>query len=266
VLERVTFSNGVVAYVSPLLRGAGVPHAFSTRIGGVSDGPFASLNLGNPSGCPQQDESDNIAENYRRLHAAIGCGGRRRVFVHQVHGACVVDPAIASATDTIHGGQEIGRADAIVSDDASLILSVRTADCVPVLLASDNGCCVAAVHAGWRGVVANVVPAAVARFEDPRRVLATIGPSIGFDAFEVGAEVLAAFDGFPGHQAFVRRRDDGKGNVDLRRAIERQLQDVGVIRIDSTDRCTVTHSDEFFSHRREAGVTGRMAALIGAVA
>src|SRR5690606_9609394 len=110
----------------------GVPHAFSTRIGGVSQGPFATLNLGNPMGAAEQGPSDNIRDNYARLHAAIGCENRRRVFAHQVHGACVLDPATSPVTDTIHGGSEIGKADAIVSHDPALLLSVRVADCVPI--------------------------------------------------------------------------------------------------------------------------------------
>ena len=90
MLERVVCANAVVIYRSPLLAAAGVPHAFSTRVGGVSAGPFASLNLGNPGGCPTQDDDANIAENYRRLHDAIGCAARRRVFAHQVHIASAI--------------------------------------------------------------------------------------------------------------------------------------------------------------------------------
>ena len=270
VLERVTFDNGVIAYVSPLLRAAGVPHAFSSRLGGVSEGPFASLNLGNPGGCPQQDSGDNITENYRRLQSAIGCGGRRRVFTHQMHGPLVVDAATAAQTDVMYGGSEIGKGDGIFSRDPALLLSVRTADCVPVLLASADGRTVAAVHAGWRGVIAGVATAALRLFDQPAGVIAAIGPGIGFNAFEVGEDVVGkfeeAFGDFPGASSLVRRVGDGKGRVDLKSAIAFQLRRAGVLSIDTTERCTATHGEEFFSHRRDASVTGRMAAVIGAVA
>jgi hypothetical protein len=245
-----------------------VPHAFSTRIGGVSAGPFESLNLGNPSDHSEQDSTDNIAENYRRLTRSIGCEDRTRCFVHQVHG----DQVIRAEA----GGQvEHGRcADAIVSDDPAKLLSIRTADCVPILLATDDGRRVAAVHAGWRGVVAEIVPRAIEALHDlsgfvQAPLLAAIGPCIGFDAFEVGPEVLTEFDaafGFDVASSFTSRTPGGKGHIDLRRAIESQLVRSGIARdaIDITDRCTLTHSDEFFSHRRDRGLTGRMAALIGA--
>ena len=262
----MTAANAVVIYCSPFLTAAGVPHAFSTRSGGVSDGPFASLNLGNPGGVLQQDSTENIAENYRRLHAAIGCEQRRRFFAHQIHGNIVLDPARSPQTDSIHGGSEIGKGDALVATDPAILLSVRTADCVPVLLADADGRRVAACHAGWRGVIAGVVLEALKRFADPGRVIAAIGPSIGYDAFEVGPEVADEFDRVFGAQSPTRRLADGKARVDLKRALAIQFARAGVSpdRIDTTDLCTVTQADAFFSHRREHGITGRMAAVIGA--
>jgi polyphenol oxidase len=254
-----TTTAGVTFYRSTLL--AHVPHAFSTRLGGVSVGPFTSLNLGNPNGCPVQDDLANIAENYRRLQAAIGCEGRSRAQVHQVHG-CDVLPAPAGEAFDVHA-----KADGLTSDDPAKLLSVRTADCVPVLLASRDGRCVAAVHAGWRGVVAGIAPAAARLLTErygvaPEGLIAAIGPSIGADAFEVGPEVVAAFDA-----RYVRPLPAGKGLIDLRAVLADQLRAAGLgdDAVDTTDRCTVTHADEFFSHRRENGVTGRMASMIGAV-
>ena len=261
-MERRAATNGVVYYFSPLLERRGVPHAFSTRVGGQSPPPFDSLNLGNPSGCATQDDYGRIYANYDLLQAALRIGGRTRCWVHQVHGGAVVDVA-----DDFESGV---KADAMVTTDATKILAVRVADCVPVLLATDDGARVAAIHAGWRGVIAGVVPAAVARFRvrEPHRpdasIIAAIGPSISFDAFEVGPEVIEQFRQRFSTDAPVGMRDDGKGHVDLRAAIALQLQRAGVARedIDISDRCTVRDRDEFFSHRRDAGVTGRMAALI----
>lgn len=156
----------------------------------------------------------------------------------------------------------------MVSDDPSRVLAVRVADCVPVLLASDDGRCVAAVHAGWRGLIAGAVINALKLMPDPTSCVAAIGPCIGFEAFEVGREVLAEFERTFGVEAPIRRRDDGKGYVDLRAAIALQLRraKLAADRIDATDRCCFRDKDEFFSHRRDHGVTGRMAALIGAKA
>lgn len=256
-------AHAPVFYVSPLLEARGVRHAFSTRIGGVSPAPFDSLNLGNPSGCATQDDYARIYENYNLLQSAIGCTDEPRCWVHQVHGGEVVRVA---RNQPFQSGV---KADAIVSDDPSRILSVRTADCVPVLMASDNGRFVAAVHAGWRGVIAGVAVNAAKLLSDcssNQPIVAAIGPSIGFDAFEVGSEVLERFEQYFASRAPIRRRDDGKGYVDLREAIRIQLLDIGLApeHIDTTDRCTFRDSGEFFSHRRDHGVTGRMAALIAA--
>jgi YfiH family protein len=162
------------------------------------------------------------------------------------------------------------QADAIVSDDGARAVSVRVADCVPVLLSSRDGKLVAAVHAGWRGIAANVIGAAVRRMVDsharPQSMLAAIGPCIGREAFEVGQDVIAQFERIFGSAAPIQLREGGKGRADLREAARLQLIAAGLLPdcIDSTDRCTVTHGEEFFSHRRDRGVTGRMAAVIAA--
>jgi YfiH family protein len=265
MLERRTGSNGVIFYASPLLERLGVPHAFSTRIGGVSEGPFRSLNLGNPSGCAVQDDSAHVRENYRRLQAACGCGGRELCYVHQVHGAGVVRAEEGRGVDTS------AKADALVGSDRAKTLSVRVADCVPVLVAMEGGRTVAAIHAGWRGVVGGVVEAALAAVgsaDCTRTCVAAIGPCIGPDAFEVGPEVVGIFLGYFRGNAPIVRRVGEKGHVDLREAVRLQLVRAGVPpdRIDTTDRCTHRDAQEFFSHRRDNGVTGRMAAVISPAA
>lgn len=263
MLQRTISPTGVVTYVSPLLQRLGVPHAFSTRLGGISRKPFDSMNLGNPNGCEIQDLRDNIRRNYRLLQEAAGCAERELLYLHQIHGAHVV----RVTRDRPHDNNLKG--DALVSDDPSRVLSVRIADCVPVLLSSDDGKLVAAVHAGWRGAIAVVVLAALEEMNrssdvPAERIVAAIGPSISFAAFEVGAEVIEEFEKSFGPTAPVRRRPDGKGYVDLRESLLRQLHSAGVPenQIDTTDCCTFTHADQFFSHRRDKGITGRMAAII----
>ena len=220
------------------------------------------MNLGNPGGCDQRDDDRRISENYRFLQICIRAGHRRRRHVHQVHGNAVLN----ADARTFEDGQ---KADALFTEEAGQLVAIRTADCVPILIASGNGRRVAAVHAGWRGVVAGVLRATVIAMNvDRARLRAAIGPCIGFDAFEVGPEVLQAFAASFGDHAPIRSATTGKGYVDLRESCRMQLVEVGLSpeHIDTTDRCTFRDSDEFFSHRRDLGVTGRMAALIGPVA
>ena len=263
MLQRQTFPDGIVTYVSPLLRRIGVPHAFSTRLGGISPRPFDSLNLGNPTGCDVRDLRERILENYRLLKRAAGCDDRELLWLHQVHGSRVVSVRRGAAHDND------ARGDALVTDDPSRLLSVRVADCVPVLLSDEDGRTVAAVHAGWRGVVAGIVVEALRELarvanQPIERMIAAIGPAISFDAFEVGSEVLEEFERAFGREAPILRLNNGKGRVGLREALRRQLLGAGVRedRIDTTDRCTYRDADEFFSHRRDRGISGRMAAII----
>lgn len=260
MLRRRTAAHGVIFYSSPLLERLGVPHAFSTRHGGVSTGAFSSLNLGNPSGSII-DSGDNIAENYRRLFEAAGCDGKLRRSVFQVHGVDVAWMNRESA------GADQPCADAIACDDPACVACVRVADCVPVLLASGDGRIVAAVHAGWRGVVAGVVSAAVATLRKrigSQNIVAAIGPSIGPGHFEVGMDVVEEFRRVFGPSAPAQLKCGGKAHVDLRAGISLQLGACGVDpdHVESTDRCTSRDGDEFFSHRRDRGITGRMAAII----
>lgn len=260
MLKRRIGGNSAVFYVSAALERVGVPHAFSTRQGGLSPAPFDSLNLGNPSGCSIQDDRERIEANYERLIAAAGCPAGEVLRVHQIHGNKVAAVVTGEAFDISQQG------DALVSSDPRRTISVRVADCVPILIAGGDGGTVAAVHAGWRGIVGGVIPATLREMSRKHsgEFVAAIGPCIGGDAFEVGVEVLAEFEKLFGSAAPIRRLPDRKGRVDLRAAAKMQLIGGGVReeRIDSTDRCTFEHREEFFSHRREYGVTGRMAALI----
>jgi YfiH family protein len=265
-LIRRTTENGVVVYVSPQLEQIGVHHGFSTRIGGTSPAPFDSLNLGNPNGVELQDDRSRIAGNYDRLLVAVGLAGRPRYFVHQVHGAEVA--VVRSSMFSVDQ-----KADALATELPGTVVSVRVADCCPVLLSSKDGRAVAAIHAGWRGTVGGVIPATIKVLCElsgakPTDLLAAVGPCIGMDAFEVGPEVLAEFAREFGGDALIRRRPDGKGHADVPGGCRTQLIRAGVPadRIDTTDRCTFRDAGEFFSHRRDRGVTGRMAAVIAPVA
>lgn len=294
MLERVQAANGVVFYRSPKLSAAGVAHAFSTRVGGISTGAFASLNLGNPSEGSTRDPWDNIVQNHQRLYDAIKIAPRARLSCHQVHGCGVVRFAGGDWPEPQPQG------DAIVSTDPTVVASVRVADCVPVLLATPDGRVVAAVHAGWRGVVAGVVTETIRAMRETARessrdearsdaqdaskgardgsrrvrdashnargieLIAAIGAGISAERFEVGPEVAREFaERFPDVDC-VRPGAGDRSFVDLQRVIVHQLVRAGMSEhaIDITDRCTVRDADEFFSHRRDRGVSGRMSALI----
>ena len=262
MLERVEHDNGVVTYASPRLRAAAVVHAFSTRIGGISEGPYASLNLGSLAKGDEGDSNVAVAENFRRLRAALGREQARRVIVRQVHGGAVWRAPAAPLRP-----EEAPEADAIVSTEPAHLLTVRVADCVPVLLASRGGAVVAAVHAGWRGLVAGVIGQAVgqlAQMVDVGELVAAVGPHIGAAHFEVGPEVVQAFE-HAGLGEAVREHVGGKAHVDMLEAALMQLE-AGGVRRDQVDfdagLCTFERVGEFFSHRRDAGATGRMAAVI----
>ncbi len=274
VLLRIMFDlvktvGGVEYLQSGLLRKMGVPHAFSTRIGGVSSGPFSSLNLGNPQGAAQQDSATNIRMNQQRLAATIESADAPVAWVRQVHGnqtAVLLAGELAQQPDMLlrrFSGQTA--ADAIVCNAAGVLLSMRIADCAPILLATLDGTMVAAIHAGWRGAVANAAGQALSEMgklgAKPAHIVAAIGPAIGPEAFEVGHEVAAEF-GRAGLGEAVKTGNGGKPHIDLSQALEIQLRAAGLKEIDTCELCTVANKQWFFSHRRENGITGRMAAMI----
>lgn len=259
-LIRVEYENGVVTYESPLLRTAGVPHAFTTRIGGVSPAPYDSLNLAALIHDPDADDSKNVAANFRKVRKALDCRKHIRVQVNQVHGSAVYLPPSEPVRPV-----DAPRADAIATDKPGLMLMVRVADCVPILLTGGDGRIVSTVHAGWRGIVAGVVSEAVRALEQlgATQPIAAVGPCISEKHFEVGPEVVEAFENI-GLENAVRRDGYAKPHIDLAAAVQCQLEASGIptARIDRTDRCTFQHADAFFSHRRDRGRTGRQAALI----
>lgn len=254
---------------SRLLSDAGIPHAFSTRRGGVSTGIFDSLNFGNPGDLegPRRDPPATIAANLARVLAALNVPAREIVQVHQVHGDHVHALRRGHPAHETPPG-EITKADALVTNDPQRMIAVRVADCTPVLLASADGSIVSAVHAGWRGVVAGIVPRALREMEalgaDPRGIIAAIGPCISVQHFEIGPEVVAQFRNALGADTpHVRETSGGKGHADMQGALSEQLRHAGVRSIDAVARCTVAEPEFFFSHRRDRGLTGRMIGLIG---
>lgn len=236
--------------------------AFTTRPGGVSEGPHASLNLGTGSG----DDPARVAANGRRLAEALGFppGGLARL--RQVHGA---DVALVTAPGPP------GEYDAAVTDRPGVVLLVLAADCVPVLLVDPDRPAVGAVHAGWRGVAADVPGAAVRRMAEafgsrPCRLRAAIGPAIGPCCYEVDEPVAERFaeTGLAFEQPLAVEGPPREGRrrwrLDLAAAIARRLHDAGVpaAGVSAAGLCTACRPDLFFSHRRDGPGTGRQAGLV----
>ena len=270
---------------------AGVRAIFSTRAGGCSHPPWDSLNLGDHVG----DEPLHVAANRASFQQAIAS---RPVFLKQVHGVAVelLEPSTPDGAV----------ADACISTQRGLACTIMVADCLPVLLASLDGTVVAAAHAGWRGLAGvdahgkvgkkGILEAVLTAFQVSNQpagqslhaqaapeIIAWLGPCIGPMAFEVGADVKAAFEaGQPGASPFFKARvrapaqdtsqatsqnkSPDKYWADLAGLARARLQALGVSQIYGNDGtpawCTVSNPSRFFSHRRDAGVTGRMAASI----
>ena len=226
----------------------------TTRNGGVSAGPCASLDLGTvPPSDAARDELRAVAENRRRVQAFLPSAP---AWLEQVHGADVAVVASQRAASPL-------RVDAAVTREAGVVLAVRVADCMPVLFADSAGEVVGIAHAGWRGLAAGVLENTVAAMRcAPEGVIAWLGPAIGPSAFEVGADVRDAFVN-PDPRAtaaFVAGRP-GKWHADLEALARMRLARAGVASIHGGGMCTASDSQRFFSFRRDRA-TGRMAAFV----
>jgi polyphenol oxidase len=232
--------------------------AMSTRAGGVSNGAYASMNLGYST----DDDRANVYENERRIAADLNINTDDIRWVHQIHGN-VVHHAEALPVNHPLGATEI-KGDAIVSHTAGLVCGIKIADCMPVLFASVDGDVVAAAHAGWRGLCGGVLEKTVTACNVlPARLIAWCGPCIGPLKFEVGEEVR---DAFIAHDvgakvAFNATATGGKFLCDLSTLAMQRLRSAGVNNVSFSRRCTVSEPDVFFSHRRDR-ISGRMAAFV----
>jgi len=252
-------TDGVVLYRFEGLSGAdGLIHAVLTRIGGVSRGPYATLNLGHTVG----DDLAAVEENHRRALSALGLDPRQVVSPYQVHGARV------GVVGRGHLGTVQPATDGLVTTAPAVPLLMRFADCAPVLLFDPVRRVVGMAHAGWRGVVAGIVEATIQTMMErlgcnPADLWAGIGPTIGPCCYAVGPEVAAAVEAACPPGAEVVRRADGQTYFDLPAAVQVQLRAAGVEQIEDASLCTACHVEEFFSHRAECGRTGRFGVVVG---
>jgi len=221
----------------------------TTRQGGVSQGRYASMN----PAAHVDDDPAAVMTNRQTLQQALGLPGPP-VWLQQVHGTEVVNAATAKGSPM---------ADAAWCSQPGIVCAVLTADCLPVLLADTAGQCVAAIHAGWRGLAAGVIEQAVIAMGRPgETLLAWLGPAIGPLAFRVGDEVRDAFmvHDQEANGAF-RQGSDGAWFADLYQLARQRLADCGVTAVYGGEYCSFTDPERFYSYRRD-GATGRMATLI----
>jgi purine-nucleoside/S-methyl-5'-thioadenosine phosphorylase / adenosine deaminase len=238
----------------------GARAVFSTRLGGVSEGPYRSLNLG----ILTDDARERIGANRERLATALGRDAAGIAMGLQVHGTAVevrAGPEDSSAYSDPRAAR-LREADAQVTRSAEVTPLVLVADCVPLVLTA-GGAAVAAVHCGWRGIAAGLVDRALEALSgladcEPADAAAAIGPGVGPCCYSVGGEVRQAFQE-RGHGEDVL----GGGRLDLALAVRRDLERIGVPRdrIAASGICTSCNPELFFSHRRDGGVTGRQAGL-----
>jgi YfiH family protein len=233
----------------------GAQAVFSTRDGGVSEGPYESLNLG----ILTDDQPARVARNRESLASALGRDPAAVAMGWQVHAADVQvhhQPPVQGRQGYGSPGDDLARVDAQVTDSADVTPLVLVADCVPMALAAPGA--VAMVHCGWRGVASGIVEhavTAVRRLSGGGELSAAVGPAIGPCCYEVGPEVSDVFTR-SGHADAL----DGQ-MLDLPRVVGRKLEALGVSDVVLARVCVSCHPELFFSHRRDGGVTGRQAGL-----
>lgn len=257
--------NGVTFVCADDL-GSGVSHGFSTRLGGVSEGIYDSLNLGLSRG----DDRSAVEENFRRFCAAVGADRERMVLSAQVHGDAV---RCCTAADAGYGlTRDIPyEADGLATDVPGLTLAVFSADCLPILIHDPVRRAVAAVHAGWRGTALGIAERACEKLRDcygsdPGDLRAAIGPGISACCFETDADVPNAMTAALGKAAlpFIFSEGNGRFRVDLKGLNAYRLERFGLSRenIAISPDCTACRSEKYWSHRVTRGERGSMAAII----
>ena len=254
--------EGVPFLTFPKLEEAGVTHGFSTRLGGVSEGIFASMNLSYNRG----DEKASVDENYRRMGKAIGFTPDQLVFSNQVH-----DTKIKIVTKEDCGKVMTGM-DGLMTDEKGICLVTSYADCVPLFFYDPVKGVVAVSHSGWKGTVNRMGKKTVEKMESvygskAEDIIAAIGPSICQKCYEISEDMAIQFaDAFPEewYDTFMVDKGNGKYQLDLWKVNEYILLDAGILRehLDITDLCTCCNPELLFSHRASKGKRGNLAGFI----
>ncbi len=233
--------------------------AVFTRRGGVSPAPWHSLNLGGAVG----DDPAHVVENRLRLFSAMRRSPASMRDVWLVHSTDIIYADSLRPLDT-----PTPKADIIFTNNPNVSLFMRFGDCVPILFHDPVKKVIGIAHAGWLGTLRGVVGSAARGMQshygcDPKNIVAGIGPSIGVDHYEVGADVVSQFhEKYPQHAAEIVQTKNGNPHLDLWTANALQLKSVGVNQVQVSGVCTACHLDDWFSHRAEKGKTGRFGALM----
>lgn len=268
--EEIT-KEGVLFTRSPAIHQSGqVAHGFSTRIGGVSQGIYESLNLGFTRG----DDPEKVAENYRRFFSAVDCNPSQFVMTNQVHGDVV--RAVTTADLQSHFYPHEGykpqdfEADGLITDLPGVALVIFGADCLPILFHDPVRRVIAACHAGWRGTASGIAERVVEKMAfygcKPEDIRAALGPAIGQCCFETHEDVPNAMTSALGVSVtpYIRPGEPGKFHVDLKGINQMRLTRKGLLpeHIDCTDHCTACDANRYWSHRVTQGQRGSQAAVI----
>lgn len=260
-------TEGVTFYTSPLFNQYKIHHMFSTRHGGVSEGNFDSLNFAIGAG-ELRDTKENVLKNHALAANVFGLTEEDICRTYQTHSTNVELVTNEQKSIGIYKEPFDHGVDGLVTIEKNLILSIRTADCVPVLFydAKNNIC--AAVHAGWRGILGRITDVAIERMcsvgAEKESILVAIGPCAGACCYEVGEELFDAFTASDEDFKNCFYRRDGKLYFDLTEANELVLLKSGIQEkhISTANLCTCCNDKDFFSHRRQGANRGTMSALI----
>ncbi len=259
---NVHIVDGVPFLTFTKMEKTGVKHGFSTRLGGVSEGIFSSMNLSYHRG----DRLEAVDENYRRMGRAIGFTLAQRVFSNQIHSTEI---KIVSKEDC---GKIMTGMDGLMTDKSGICLVTSYADCVPLFFYDPVKRVIAASHSGWKGTVGRIGKKTVEKMQevydsDPNDIFAAIGPSICRECYEISEDVAIKFrEEFPNdwYRQFMKEKGNGKYQLDLWKTNELILLDAGINsdHLDITDVCTCCNPNLLFSHRASRGKRGNLAGFI----
>lgn len=266
--EYIAEHNGVKYVKYDSLENTGlVYHGFMTRVGGVSSGPFGTLNLGFNRG----DDEKAVAENYKRAAACFAKSPDRVVLAHQTHTSVIRRVTQADAGMGVVRDRDFHDVDGLITNEPGILLATSHADCTPIFLLDPENRAIGMVHSGWKGTVGLIGVNAVRAMEkefgtDPSQLIAVIGPCICKNCYEIGQEVAVRFmEIFGGERFALQKKDNGKYMLDLKRANKRILFEAGLreFNIVCSEICTFERDDLFYSHRRMGAERGQMLAFIG---
>jgi len=266
-LEHYRIINETIPYVvfPSIEEFSWLRHACSTRLGGVSVGIYATMNLGFQNG----DIRENVYENYKRICNAIGVVPESVVHAKQTHKDQVRVVTREDRGKGYNRERDYDDIDALVTNIPDVTLTILTADCVPVFLVDPVKRAIGLTHSGWRGTVAGIAAKTVQCMQDnfgsnPADIVAVTGPCICCDCYEVGDEVADAFRNEYGAEVFelISIQRNGKTHINLSEAITQSLFQIGVKKVEQSGFCTACNSELLFSHRATQGKRGTLASFI----